>query len=620
MCGICGLYYFSRDDVVEKDRIQRMARTLSHRGPDDEGVYLDGRVGLGHRRLSIIDLSTGRQPISNEDGSVWTVFNGEIYNFLEIRNQLIEQGHQFQTQTDTEILVHGYEQYGVGLVEKLNGMFAFAIWDAQEQRLVLVRDRLGIKPLFYHRDNSRLIFGSEVKSVLASGLVPKDIDPDQLPMYLSYGYLPNGATMFRDIHQLPPAHMLVCEPESMHIERYWDLDQIETNESLTEEEAIEQIGHLFRESVRRRLMSDVPLGAFLSGGLDSSAVVGLMSQLMDQPVKTFSIGFEVDEYNELNDARRIADHFGTEHHELIIRPDAIDLLPKLISAFDEPFADSSAIPTYYVSEFARQHVTVALSGDGGDELFAGYKRYLTPPRDERFLKLPTWVRSNLVGQVGQWLPTQARAKEYFSYISQPELERYLARRCIYPPWSQQKLLATDMWTSEERDVAYRYAHQRIQSKPHGSFLEKMLYLDTVTYLPFDILTKVDRMSMLHSLEARVPMLDHTLVEYAAKIPERLKLSDGQGKHIFRKTISSWLPSHVFQKKKHGFALPLEHWFRKELRDLVSDVLATSRQRDYFNAGYIQHLLDDHQKGIRNHSARIWTLLVFEMWHQHYLGR
>ena len=627
MCGILGMLNADGREM-DRDRLLAMAATLAHRGPDGEGAYVDGPAALAHRRLSIIDLGGGGQPMSNEDGTVWIVFNGEIYNFPALRRELEDRGHRFRTRSDTEVIVHAYEEYGEDCVKKLRGMFAFGIWDARRQRWFLARDRLGKKPLYYYHDGRRFVFASEIKAILRDRSVPREIDPTALRDYFTYGYIPFPKTIFRSIRKLPPAHrMRVARPAEasgrvdLRTEAYWDLEYA-PDRTLSETDWIEGLREKLLEAVRVRLLSDVPLGAFLSGGIDSSAVVAMMSRLMDQPVKTFSIGFEESDFSELEYARRVAERFGTQHHETIVRPDAIALLPKLAWAFDEPFADSSAIPTYYVSRMAREQVTVVLSGDGGDETFAGYRRYLWATGLSRWDFLPGRLRETLFGWPAALMPEGLRGKGALRNMSLGPFERYRclitqdAARCL--PYLLSEDLQRAMGDAEPSgsDFLAPYYHRH----PEADYLSKLQYLDTKTYLPEDILTKVDRASMLCSLETRAPLLDHELLEFVARMPSHLKLKKGETKYILKKAMEGILPPEILHRPKMGFAVPLVHWFKGDLVEVARDLLLSPRcrQRGYVNTRFVERLLADHQKKARDHSLRIWELLFFEQWCRNWL--
>jgi asparagine synthase (glutamine-hydrolysing) len=602
-----------------------MSSSIYHRGPDDSGIYTDGNVGLGFRRLAIIDLSpAGHQPMTNEDGSVWIVFNGEIYNYQELREELIAKGHRFHSRTDTETILHLWEEEGERCVERLRGMFALALWDSKQQCLFLARDREGKKPLFYAQLEDRLLFGSEIKTILQDPDFYPSPNLEAIHLYLAYQSVPAPYSAFNGIKKLPPAHTLLYKNGRVRLRRYWKLSYREKRIIKTPQDEIalqEEIIERLREAISIRLMSDVPLGAFLSGGIDSSIIVALMAGLMDQPVKTFSIGFNNEEYNELPYARQVADRYGTEHHEFIVTPDAEAIFPELVWHYNEPFADSSAIPTYYVSKMAREYVTVILSGDGGDENFAGYPRYQNqgehaliqdyPSLLYRLFR-PNGMMKNLVQHGGGWSKNAKRLKDldqqkllYYYRITHFH-EEYQSK--LYSPefWSRLKGLTTVDWMLD----IYRQSDAR-------NFLDATLDLDLRLYLPDTLMTKTDIASMAHSLEARAPMLDHEFLEFVASIPSELKLKDGkESKYIFKKAVEPYLPREVIYRPKMGFGVPIDHWFRHELRDMARDTLLSQRaiQRGYFQREYIEQILDRHQNGGESWQYLIWNLLMLELWH------
>lgn len=621
MCGILGILN-ANGEPVDRGNILSMAAVMSHRGPDGEGAYCDGPVGLAHRRLSIIDLSGGAQPMSNEDGSVWITFNGEIYNFPDLKRDLEAKGHRFRTRSDTEAIVHAYEEYGPDCVKRLRGMFAFGIWDARKRRLFLARDRMGKKPLHYFSDGKRFIFASEIKAIVQDRGVPREIDPEALVDYFTYMYIPFPRTIFRSVRKLPPAHWMTVSldgaeadgsPLRIESQAYWDL-RYSPDPSPSEEEWIAGLRDKIAEAVRIRLMSEVPLGAFLSGGVDSSVVVAAMAAAQEQPVKTFSIGFDEEDFSEIRYARLVARRFGTDHHEEIVRPDAMEVLPRLAWEFDEPFADSSAIPTYYVSRMARQHVTVVLSGDGGDETFAGYRRYAWADGLSRWDFMPGFVRKAVFGWPSALMPQGMRGKGALRNMSMGPFERYRSLITHDEPGYLDGLLAADVKAQVAfgRDGLFRDIYDR---PAETDYLTRLQYLDTKTYLAEDILTKVDRSSMLCSLETRAPLLDHELQEYAATIPSSLKLFGSEKKYILRRAARDVVPDEVLDRPKMGFAVPLATWFKKDLDGFARDILLspTARQRGLFDSRFVEKVLDDHQKKTRDLSARIWSLLFFEQW-------
>ncbi len=619
MCGIAGLFHFEGKQP-DKAVLREMCDVITHRGPDEDGFYCDQSVGLGIRRLKIIDLATGQQPIHNEDNTIWTVFNGEIYNFRELREELQDKGHKFYTKVDTEVIVHLYEEYGENFVEKLNGMFGIAIWDRNLEKLILVRDRLGIKPLCYYFTDEKLVFGSEIKSLLVEGGLTKNVAMSSLDHYLTFGYIPAPYSIFEGVQKLLPGHLLSCQKGKVLTRQYWDVPINLNSSPRSEDFYVEEIFDLLQKAVQRRLISEVPLGAFLSGGIDSGTIVGMMSRLMSQPVKTFSIGFEEAEFSELDDARAVARYFGTEHTEFVVKPNALELLPSLVQSYDEPFADSSAIPTFYVSQLAREHVTVALSGDGGDELFGGYRRYLTDSRDRYWGGLPSWIRSGVLRMVSQNIPMFTRGKSYLHYISQSDARQYLQRVSVCPPEMKSHLFSSGVKARLGDADSVRWAEEFMDKVNSHDLLPKMLYSDLKTYLPYDLLAKVDIASMVHSLEVRVPFLDHEFVEFAAQIPSGLKIQGNITKYILKEAMTGLLPPKVLQKKKQGFAVPLAQWFRHELKEYTYDTL-TSRQftrRGWFSQDAIEKMLTRHLNETADYSPIIWSLIFLESWSHTYI--
>jgi asparagine synthase (glutamine-hydrolysing) len=601
MCGIAGIIDLSR--TPERSLIQSMCRVMSHRGPDGEGYYVDGPAALGHRRLSIIDLSGGAQPISNEDGTLWLTFNGEIYNFQSLRDDLLARGHIFRTRSDSEAIVHAYEEYGHGCLDRLRGMFAFAIWDASKKELFAARDRLGKKPLYYRYAENRLLFASELKAILQDSATPRELDPRAVADYFTYHYVPFPGTIFKGIHKLPPGHFLKFSAgkgngsSSLEVRRYWDV-KYEPDYSLTEEDWVEAIRKKLEEAVRIRLVSDVPLGAFLSGGIDSSAVVAMMSRAGARPLNTFSIGFKEKDFSETGYARAISERFGTTHHEMIVEPDAVEILPELAWDFDEPFADVSAVPTYYVSKMARKHVTVILSGDGGDEVFAGYRRYLWANKMTRYDLVPSSMKRIVFGAPSALMPDGMRGKGMLRHLSKDPFQRYAGLN-THADSAYLNGLLSDALLSELKglELPGYWNIRRFYDAIDGDYLSKIQYADTKTYLAEDILTKVDRASMLNSLETRAPLLDHELVELAARIPSAMKIKKNETKYMLKKAMSGILPDEILYRKKMGFGVPLVHWFKKDLNGYAREVLLSgqARERGLFNPGYIEGMLEVHMK-------------------------
>ncbi len=633
MCGIAG-FIDSRGASkarVEGERAQileAMCRVITHRGPDDQGVMLKPGVALGMRRLSIIDLAGGHQPISNEDDSVSIVFNGEIYNYRELQSELQSHGHKFRTNSDTETIVHAYEEFGPACVERLRGMFAFAIWDDRNHKLFMARDRVGKKPLYYSvtRDGA-LVFGSELKSLLQHPDVERNINPQALDAYFSLGYVPDPICIFSNVEKLPPGHYLTFTNGRLTVERYWDFAYETNGNGHRAQDYLEELRSLLDESVRLRLVSDVPLGAFLSGGIDSSTVVALMARHMDQPVKTFSIGFNEDSYNELKFARLTAEKFGTDHHEFLVTPDICQVVDQLAWHFDEPFADSSAIPTYVVSKLAREHVTVVLTGDGGDELFAGYTRYVTEHRRNKFKLVPRIVREGLMDPVSRRLPHGAWGRNYLHNVSLDPATRYLDSVSVFTELNKDALYTTDFRGELGNSLRNRgqldsYFRELSGNVKTDAPLDSLLYIDSKTYLPGDILTKVDRMSMAVSLEARVPLLDHKLIEFVTRIPAGLKMVGLETKHLFKRAIADLVSPEILNRPKQGFGVPIQQWINQQLRDRIRDTLNDPRtqQRGYVARSHVALLLEEHQRGRRDHSMALWSLLMLELWHRHYVDK
>lgn len=615
MCGIAGFIDIDQGERDPALLIDRMCRVMRHRGPDEQGVWSSGHVALGMRRLAIIDRSHGQQPLFNEDGSILVVFNGEIYNYQELKQGLQGRGHHFQTSSDTEVLVHAYEEYGEACVTHLRGMFAFALWDARRERLLLARDRFGKKPLQYYWDGHRFLFGSEIKSLLAAG-VPRQINPLALDDYLAFGYVPAPLTLFEGVLKVPAAHTLSFEKQKITLQRYWDLSFTPTCQD-DEKAASERVRELLRDAVAVRLMSEVPLGAFLSGGVDSSLVVGLMSQMMPQPVKTFSIGFEEEAFNELPYGRQVAQLFGTEHHEFLVRPDLISVLPQLAWAYDEPFSDPSLLPTYYVSKLARDHVTVALTGDGGDEIFGGYTRY---QREQTIARLPAAVRTALAA-ASRVLPEGVRGQKRLRGLAGDLATRYVQTHMLFLPETRHHLYADAYFSALAQHSPLEERRQLFQAVQHLDVTTQLQYVDVQTYLTDDILVKVDKASMLNSLETRAPLLDQHLVEYVASLQPSVRLRNGQLKYLLKQAVADLLPAEILSRRKQGFGVPLKYWLRTDLADYAQAQLTSSKavQRGIFQAKYIQQLLQQHaQARYLDHSRAIWALLCLETWFQVYI--
>ena len=624
MCGIAGVVSATRENNISESLVRHMCNQIVYRGPDDEGIYVADGAGLGMRRLSIIDLSGGHQPVFNEDHTAWVVFNGEIYNFPELRPELERRGHRFYTRTDTEVIIHLYEEMGVDCVKKLRGMFGLAIYDKDKRKLILARDRLGKKPLHYALQNGNLYFGSEIKSILA--VVPElaEVNPQALLEYLYFGYVPDPITAFTGIQKLPPGHLLEFENGKINIRQYWDLPPYDTYFPKTEEECLEELDRRLFEATRIRLISDVPLGAFLSGGVDSSTVVAMMARASSGPVKTFSIGFRKDDFNEAHYARIVANRFGTDHHEMILEPDVVQTVEHLTSSIEEPFGDSSMLPTYYVSQMARQHVTVALSGDGGDEIFAGYDRYRIHAGRGIFEHVPEWARRVYRNQIFPHLPNGMPGRKFSYNVSLPWQERYVDGLSFVPAFERDMPLLSDDFRDVLRrsDDPLNVPRRYFTHSPATDPVSQILYVDTKTYMVADILTKVDRMSMLNSLEVRVPILDHELVEWAAGLASTWKLHGRRQKYILLKLAERvGVPREVLYRRKQGFALPLVHWMGHELKDMLMILLEPrSLDRGYFAAGGVRKIMDDHMVRGRTATGRLWRLLMFELWHRNFLEK
>lgn len=621
MCGIAGKLTYDRT-AVAPELLAAMTDVVAHRGPDSGGYYFGDGVGLGHRRLSIIDLSTGDQPLTNEDRTVWVVFNGEIYNFADVRVELESRGHRFRTRSDTEIIVHGYEEWGASCVERFRGMFAFALWDARAKRLLLARDRLGVKPLYYAPLPDSLIFGSEIKSILQDPAVPRNWRPDALNAYLTLEYVPGPATIYRDVHKLPPGHLLLAEQGRVEVRKYWDLPFTGTGDPARESEYLEQLDALLRESIRLRLISDVPLGAFLSGGIDSTAVVAYMVETSDAPVVTTSVGFVEKAFDELAHARTVAEHLGCEHHPVVANPDVRDLLPKLAWHFDEPFADPSAVPTYYVSAAARERVTVALSGDGGDELWAGYARHHVERWESRARRWLGPIGSGVAGALGSILPYSVKGARALSHLALTPADA-CARKHAYAIFEDddKRGLYAPAFAAEIRDAdpfaPFKAAYEACESRDP---LDRALYVDVKTYLVDDILVKVDKMSMAVSLETREPLLDHRLLEFAATVPSSLKLRGATRKYLLRRILEPRVPASILARGKQGFEPPTGEWLRGPLADMTHALLLDGRLKDrgVFEARTVRDLWDDHRDGRRDHRERLWALVMLELWFREFI--
>jgi asparagine synthase (glutamine-hydrolysing) len=655
MCGIAGAAWTADGDPISAETLARMTDAVAHRGPDDDGAYFSpaapqrgaAGVALGHRRLSIIDLAGGHQPLANEDGTVWIVFNGEIYNFAELRGQLESRGHAFRTHSDTETIVHLYEEHGAACLEHLRGMFAFAVWDDRRKSLFLARDRLGQKPLVYREDNGRLLFASELKALLQVPGVPRTIDPRAVDSFLTYQYVPHPDCILQGFSKLPPGHFAVYENGRLRVERYWSppftcaYDGLPRPSSQTSDQQDglgrpsyeeprqwrTELRDTLTEAVRLRLRSDVPLGAFLSGGIDSTIITGLMQQLSETAVHTFSIGFPVQEFDESSFARETAAFLGTDHHEFLVEPHALEILPKLIHHYDEPFADSSAIPTMYLSQMTRREVTVALSGDGGDELFAGYDRYRAVRLATKFDHLPRPLRSLIASPMWQRIPASVeqksfrrRLKRFLAALGEPPERRYLTWVSIFDAARRSQLYTDEFRAALNGHDSTAFLLEAYAECPDRDFTTRTTCADVLTYLPCDILTKVDIASMAYGLECRSPFLDHRVAELAARMPLELKLRGKQGKRILRETFADLIPPSIARRPKMGFGVPLDRWFRNELRPLLHETLLSEQalSRGLFRPETVKQLVDEHVTGRWDHSYRLWALLVLELWQQTWL--
>ncbi len=628
MCGICGILDANGGLHPGEPLTRRMAQAVAHRGPDNDGFHDSPHCSLGHRRLRILDLSPlGHQPMTNEDGSLWVSFNGEIYNYLELRPELESRGHKFRSQSDTEVMIHLYEDEGQDFLPLLNGMFAIALWDQRRRRLLLARDRFGKKPLYYYTDGRRLLFGSEIKAILADPGVPREFNPQAISAYLSLGYIPAPLTIFRGISKLPAASWMSAEvgPEGGELrlrgpERYWNL-RYQPDQRLTEADCVEGIRRLVRDATRIRMYSDVPLGAFLSGGLDSSAVVAMMAEHSSKPVETFSIGFDQASYDELPFAEMVARRFATNHHTFRCAPDALGVLPILVHHFDEPFADSSAVPTYYVSKIAREHVTVALSGDGGDEVFAGYTRYDDGMlRQRRASHVPGPLVRGLFRMLTDLYPVGRRGWGILHRNSLAAFDSFQADLCAFQPREKLALLDPRLHFSNgqgspETDQIFQMGRRLAAENGSPDLLSQMQYTDQMLYLPDDILVKVDRASMAVALEARAPLLDYRLAEFLARIPAGLRYRNGTKKYLMKKAFEGILPAEILHRTKMGFGVPIKHWFRNEAASFAREVLLSpsARARGVFQMREVELILERHAAGRRDFSHKIWSLLFFELW-------
>jgi len=629
VCGIAGVFnYLDQTQPVAPELLQRMTDVIRHRGPDADGTYIDGAIGLGQRRLSIIDLSeAGRQPMFSEDRQLAIVFNGEIYNYLEHREPLMQRGHRFHSHTDTEVIIYLYREYGEQCVKYLRGMFAFAIWDAPKRQLFIARDHIGQKPLYYYSDGKRLVFGSELKCLLEDKTVPKELNYEAFYDYLMYSYIPAPKTIYKNIYKLPAAHYMVCNRNGLRLQEYWDVSFAHVDEQKPESYYSETLIERLQETVKMHLMSDVPLGAFLSGGVDSSGIVAMMAQSMTTPVVTTSIGFEEKEFDELEYARIISNYYKTDHFERVVKADAVSIIDKVVWHFDEPFADSSAIPTYYVSKLSREKVTVALSGDAGDENFAGYSKYPIDIMEESLRRripnaLKRWGIAPLASVYPQWdwLPWYLRAKFFLTNLTLPHARAFYRTNTFMTPDVERQLLSRDTLRAIGGYDPYSVVESAYNRADTNDPLSKVQYVDLKVLLPDDMLVKVDRMSMAHALEVRPPMLDPVFVEFVASIPSRFKLHGKEKKYILKKALTPYLPPEILYRKKRGFDAPLNAWFRNDLKTLAQETVLSERalQRGFFNPITIKTMWQQHQSGERNFGMNFWTLLMFELWFRQFM--
>lgn len=630
MCGIVGILHFDRERPVSEPLLRSMCRTLHHRGPDDEGLYVKGPVGLAVRRLSVIDISGGHQPPSNETGTSWVAFNGEIYNFQTLRKGLKARGHHFRTNSDTEVIVHGYEEYGQRWVEDLAGMFAIAVWDEVKRKLILARDRLGEKPLFYCQDRERFVFASEIKAILHHPKTRRDIDLVALDDYLHHGFIPGPRTIYRHIRKLPQAHCAVVSPDGkMKTERYWEFPRPQVATNLSETDYLEKLAELLDDVVRTRLISDVPLGAFLSGGLDSSVVAAEMSRNMTQPVNTYTIGFAETGYDETAHARHVATHLGTKHHEYTVSGEPGDTVYQVLRQFDEPFADSSAFPTYHLAKFTRQHVTVALAGEGGDEVFGGYSRYVGRRWTRAYLRVPRSLRRTLdriLAKVpeGTQYKAQNLVKQVKWFVN--DAERSGTRPLdltvsLFSRDAQKGLLHPDVQAALEQIIrprALSFVEEVASGYDNLDSISQMMWTDAQTYLVDNNLLKVDRMSMAHSLEVRSPFLDHRLIEFMARLPVHLKVRGTRTKHLLKRHAEALLPHRIAHRRKHGFSAPIGKWLLTPLRPLADDFLLGT-QSLLLNNKALEELLEQHRRGKADLGQQIWSLLVLRLWERENAG-
>jgi len=617
MCGISGILEFSESNFVKRQTLEDMNAVIHHRGPDGQGIFSKGNIGLTHKRLSIIDLAGGDQPIFNEDKQVCIVFNGEIYNYKSIRKTLVGKGHIFKTNSDTEVIVHAYEEYGDKCVELLRGMFAFAIWDGRKKLLFVARDRVGIKPLYYHVGKEGIVFGSEIKSLLVSGKIKAEIEEEEISTFFMLGYVAGEKTMFKNIYRLLPGHYITCQNGNFKVKQYWDFDSIRPYER-SEREILEELESIFNETVEIRLMSDVPLGVFLSGGLDSSAVVQAIRKIMpDSPIKTFSIGYKAHaEISELEYAKKVADKFGTEHHEFDLQPgNFFEIFPKFVWHLEEPTCEPAAIPLFFISKLAKEHATVLLSGEGADELFAGYPIYKKMLQINQYRRLPMPLRKYMIEPLFGFLPDTDKKRKYMGWVSKDLDKRYSGVSASTTYGVLEQLFATDLLRCNKYEKLSNYisAYYKTDKDP----LSQMGYLDIKEWLPHDLLVKADKMSMAASIELRVPFLDHKLLEFASTIPSSLKIKNKENKYILKKMMEQKLPNEIIYRAKKGFPVPIQSWFKGDFNKNAKEVLlnGTVIKKGLFNPKFIENLLQRHDQNKENFSNLLFSILIFEMWTQ-----
>jgi len=627
MCGICGFISFNNNHTIDKDVLVSMNDLMKHRGPDDSGIYLGAilgnnkfKVGLGHRRLSIIDLSVlGHQPMTNEDATIWIVYNGEIYNFLELRELLIGRGHIFKSHTDTEVIIHMYEEFGTSCIDHFRGMFAFALWDEKNKVLFAARDRLGKKPFYYYVYNNMLIFASEAKSILKSGKIDANVNRNVIDFYLTLGYVPAPQTMFERIYKLLPGHMLIFSENEFLTKQYWDIDSIGCVEDKGEKFYIDQFLGLMDECVRMRLVSDVPLGVFLSGGIDSSTITGMMSQLSKtKPVKTFCVGYKDKQASELAYAKIMAKRFGTDHHEFLLEPtDFYEFIPKLVWHFDEPVVEAAAIPLYFISELAREHVAVLLSGEGADELFAGYPIYRYMNMIDKYRKIPHYARKYFFDQIIKcFISSRKKRSKYLDWTQLPLEQRYFGVSAELTDSFKGELYSHDFRNFiDDKASVQDYLLPYYNKASNKDSLGKMLYVDTKVWLPDDLLIKADKMSMAASVELRVPFLDHKLVEFAATVPSKYKIKKWTSKYLLKKAVRNLLPKEIIYRRKKGFPVPINAWFKGDFSEKAQDTLLNGRNRGYFDNEYVAQIIKKHKEGKEDYSKQLFSLIVLEMWHK-----